>query len=83
MTTIDHAPAQAPTLVIIRGNSGSGKSTIAAEVRRHYGRGCALIEQDYNWPCEDFYEILHEQAEIAEGVIRILVKRLRDADAAV
>jgi len=32
---------------------------------------------------EDFYEILHEQAEIAEGVIRILVKRLRDADAAV
>lgn len=31
---------------------------------------------------EDFYEILREQAEIAEGVIRILVKRLRDADAA-
>ncbi|GGK79411.1 AAA family ATPase [Mangrovihabitans endophyticus] len=47
MTTIDHAPAQAPTLVIIRGNSGSGKSTIAAAVRRRYGRGCALIEQDY------------------------------------
>ncbi|GIM94422.1 AAA family ATPase [Paractinoplanes toevensis] len=37
----------APTLVIIRGNSGSGKSTVAAEVRRRYGRGCALIEQDY------------------------------------
>ncbi|MCM4081871.1 AAA family ATPase [Actinoplanes sp. TRM88002] len=36
-----------PTLVIIRGNSGSGKSTVAAEVRRRYGRGCALIEQDY------------------------------------
>jgi hypothetical protein len=32
---------------------------------------------------EDFYEILREQAEIAEGVIRILVKRLRDADAAI
>jgi ATP/ADP translocase/HEAT repeat protein len=31
---------------------------------------------------EDFYEILREQAEIAEGIIRILVKRLRDADAA-
>ncbi|HET6586045.1 MAG TPA: Npt1/Npt2 family nucleotide transporter [Nannocystaceae bacterium] len=30
---------------------------------------------------EDFYEILREQAEIAEGVIRILVKRLREADA--
>ena len=36
-----------PTLVVIRGNSGSGKSTIAREVRRRYGRGCALIEQDY------------------------------------
>ncbi len=28
---------------------------------------------------EEFYEILYEQAEIAEGVIRMLVKRLRDA----
>jgi predicted kinase len=36
-----------PTLVIIRGNSGSGKTTTAHEVRRRYGRGCALIEQDY------------------------------------
>ncbi|MBX7082103.1 MAG: cyclic nucleotide-binding domain-containing protein [Nannocystaceae bacterium] len=30
---------------------------------------------------EEFYEILYEQAEIAEGVIRMLVKRLRDASA--
>ena len=37
----------APTLVIIRGNSGSGKSSVAAEVRLRYGRGCALIGQDY------------------------------------
>ncbi|WP_250033704.1 AAA family ATPase [Paractinoplanes maris] len=37
----------APTLVIIRGNSGSGKSTVAREIRRRYGRGVALIEQDY------------------------------------
>jgi predicted kinase len=36
-----------PTLVIIRGNSGSGKTTTAREVRRRYGRGCALLEQDY------------------------------------
>jgi CRP-like cAMP-binding protein len=28
---------------------------------------------------EEFYEILHEQAEIAEGVIRLLTRRLRDA----
>lgn len=36
-----------PTLVIIRGNSGSGKTTAAREVRRRYGRGAALLEQDY------------------------------------
>jgi CRP/FNR family transcriptional regulator, cyclic AMP receptor protein len=31
---------------------------------------------------EEFYEILHEQVEIAEGVIRTLTRRLRDANAA-
>jgi predicted kinase len=34
-------------LVIIRGNSGSGKSTVARRLRLGYGRGCALVEQDY------------------------------------
>jgi len=36
-----------PKLVVIRGNSGSGKSSVANEVRARYGRGCALVEQDY------------------------------------
>lgn len=31
---------------------------------------------------EEFYEILHEQAEIAEGVVRLLTRRLREADRA-
>jgi predicted kinase len=35
------------TLIVIRGNSGSGKSTVAREVRLRFGRGCALVEQDY------------------------------------
>lgn len=34
-------------LIILRGNSGSGKSTIAHAVRDRYGHGCALVEQDY------------------------------------
>ena len=34
-------------LIVIRGNSGSGKTSVAREVRTRYGRGCALIEQDY------------------------------------
>jgi predicted kinase len=44
---IQRNSAHLPTLVIIRGNSGSGKSSTAREVRRRYGRGCALLEQDY------------------------------------
>jgi predicted kinase len=40
--------ARAPrTLVIVRGNSGSGKTSVARAVRDSYGRGAALIEQDY------------------------------------
>jgi predicted kinase len=41
-----HSPGS-PTLVVIRGNSGSGKTTTAREVRHRYGRGCALLEQDH------------------------------------
>ncbi len=37
----------ASTLVVIRGNSGSGKSTVARELRRRCGRGWALVDQDY------------------------------------
>jgi predicted kinase len=40
-------PPRSPTLVVIRGNSGSGKSTIAKQLQLLYGRGCALVEQDY------------------------------------
>ncbi|GAB7044543.1 MULTISPECIES: AAA family ATPase [Catenuloplanes] len=40
-------PRTRSTLVVIRGNSASGKTTAAREVRARYGRGAALIEQDY------------------------------------
>ncbi|MEU5563481.1 AAA family ATPase [Micromonospora musae] len=39
--------ADDPVLVIVRGNSESGKTTAAREARRRYGRGAALLEQDY------------------------------------
>jgi hypothetical protein len=32
--------------VVLRGNSASGKSTIAAEIRNRYGRGMAIVGQD-------------------------------------
>ncbi len=31
---------------MLRGNSASGKSAVAAEVRARYGRGIALVGQD-------------------------------------
>ena len=34
-------------LIVLRGNSGSGKSSVAAEVRARHGRGIALVGQDY------------------------------------
>jgi adenylate kinase family enzyme len=46
-------PSDPPTghpetkLIVVRGNSGSGKSSVAAELRRRHGRGCALVEQDH------------------------------------
>ncbi|HEY9476405.1 MAG TPA: kinase [Mycobacteriales bacterium] len=45
----DDAPMGSPhtTLVVIRGNSGSGKSSVARALQLRYGRGCALVEQDY------------------------------------
>ncbi|MEU5950893.1 AAA family ATPase [Streptomyces sp. NPDC047525] len=33
-------------LVIVRGNSASGKSSVAAEIRASFGRGLALVGQD-------------------------------------
>ncbi|MFC3997782.1 kinase [Nocardiopsis sediminis] len=33
-------------LIVIRGNSGSGKSTVARRIRERYGRGVALVSQD-------------------------------------
>jgi 8-oxo-dGTP pyrophosphatase MutT (NUDIX family) len=35
-----------PRLIVIRGNSASGKSAVAAGIREKYGRGLAIVGQD-------------------------------------
>ena len=50
----------------------------------HAGQSCIrLLHQvhnlEYGSPC--CYDILHDQSEIAEGVIKVLTRRLREADA--
>jgi hypothetical protein len=38
---------ESPTrLIVIRGNSASGKSAVAADIRRRHGRGLAIVGQD-------------------------------------
>lgn len=34
-------------LIVIRGNSGSGKSTVARRLQLRHGRGCAVVDQDH------------------------------------
>ena len=35
------------SLIVLRGNSGSGKSSVARALRERYGYGLAWVEQDY------------------------------------
>ena len=60
-----------------------GEMAVLDEVPRS---GTASAEEDtevLRIGSEEFYEILHEQVEIAEGVIRVLTRRLREADATI
>jgi predicted kinase len=66
-------PAVTPTgtsatrLIVLRGNSGSGKSTVARAVRERYGRGCALVEQDY------LRRILLRELDVDGGIAPALI----------
>ena len=33
-------------LIVLRGNSGSGKTSVARDLQEHYGRNTLLISQD-------------------------------------
>src|SRR5260370_42527864 len=45
--TVNRVSAGSQTrLIVLRGNSGSGKSAVAAAIRARYGRGIALLGQD-------------------------------------
>jgi CRP/FNR family transcriptional regulator, cyclic AMP receptor protein len=60
-----------------------GEMAVLDEVPRS---GSAVVDSEaevLRIGSEEFYEILHEQVEIAEGVIRMLTRRLREADAVI
>ena len=39
-------PILTSTLIILRGNSASGKTTIAKQLQEHFGQGTLLVSQD-------------------------------------
>jgi GNAT superfamily N-acetyltransferase/predicted kinase len=39
-------PSAQPVLIVLRGNSGAGKSSVARALRARYGRGIAWVSQD-------------------------------------
>jgi ATP/ADP translocase/HEAT repeat protein len=60
-----------------------GEMAVLDEVPRSATATASLEAEALRIGSEEFYEILHEQVEIAEGVIRMLTRRLREADAAI
>ncbi len=60
-----------------------GEMAVLDEVPRSATASAADETEVLRIGSEEFYEILHEQVEIAEGVIRMLTRRLREADAAI
>ncbi|MFJ4534761.1 AAA family ATPase [Streptomyces tibetensis] len=46
VSTATAAGREDTRLVVIRGNSASGKSSVAQGLRDHYGRGIAIVGQD-------------------------------------
>ena len=69
--------AERTTLVVIRGNSASGKSSVAAGIRARYGRGLAIVGQDHLRR-----EVLKEKDEPGAaniGLIEVVVRYALDA----
>ncbi|HVO36239.1 MAG TPA: Npt1/Npt2 family nucleotide transporter [Gemmatimonadales bacterium] len=69
------------SLAELRPGDAFGEMAVLDEVPRS---GTATAEDEtevLRIGSDEFYEILHEQVEIAEGVIRTLTRRLREADA--
>jgi predicted kinase len=78
LSRIERNSPQLPLLVVIRGNSGSGKTTTAREVRRRYAsRGLAVIEQDH---CRRVILREHGGGEdrVAPGFITTMTKAALD-----
>jgi ATP/ADP translocase/HEAT repeat protein len=67
-------------LAILGVGEAFGEMAVLEEVPRSATSEAAEESEVLRIGSEEFYEMLHEQVEIAEGVIRMLSNRLREAD---
>lgn len=63
-------------LIIIRGNSASGKTTAAWEIRRRFGRGLAIVSQDVLR--RDILRVRDEPVNSAIGLIDLTARYALD-----
>ncbi len=70
-------------LADLRPGEAFGEMAVLDEVPRSATVTAQSEMQALRIGSDEFYEILHEQVEIAEGVIRMLTRRLREADATI
>lgn len=64
------------SLIILRGNSASGKTTAAWEIRRRYGRGLAIVSQDVLR--RDILRVRDEPVNPAIGLIDLTARYALD-----
>lgn len=68
--------SQTTSLIIIRGNSASGKTSAAWEIRERYGRGLAIVSQDVLR--RDILRVQDEPINPAIGLINLTARYALD-----
>jgi uridine kinase len=74
MATSDAVPRSQPQLIVLRGNSGAGKSTVACGLRAELGRGVAIVDQDADLLEGIDERIVPEHSSASDTVQRILTE---------
>ncbi len=63
-------------LIIIRGNSGSGKTTIAKSLQNHFGEGTLLVSQDT--VRRDMLKVHDRKGNLSHDLIRQIAEYGKD-----
>jgi hypothetical protein len=73
---LPHIGSNTTCLIIIRGNSASGKTSVAWRIRERYGRGLAIVSQDVLR--RDILRVKDEPVNPAIGLIELTARYALD-----